>query len=192
MMRALFDVVRGEGVASAFRRAQERITEAALRIGERFTSSREAAIVNVAAGSIAARSGGVAIQLIARLRAERALRDVVLLHANSVRALAHARAIHLEGTAGAPLADVVRLCESGVPVVVSVHDFSLFSASPHLFEPWLAPEPAQRAHRELARRLLESATAVIFPSRFLRDRHRELFGLALATGSEAQSHTQAA
>jgi len=49
-------------------------------------------------------------------------------------AITGARTIHLEGTAGVPLGSVLRLGETGVQVVLSVSDFSLFCARPHLLE----------------------------------------------------------
>ncbi len=228
MIRTVLDVVRGEGVASAMRRASERIGEAArfdaLRAASVFAGPAQAAIVNVSAGSVAPRTGGVAVQLRARLRAERDLRTVALLHPGGLElsapfphlrriaqrgfeagvrealAVTGAKAIHLEGTSGVPLDAVLRLRDDGIAVVITVHDFSLFCARPHLLE-----EPAQRfcdysrdldrchrclqqtwpdvsaqaqqERRESARRILEAATGVIFPSHFLLDRHRELFSL---------------
>jgi glycosyltransferase involved in cell wall biosynthesis len=234
MIRTVVDVVRGEGLASALRRAGERMREgahdAALRAAGVFAGAADAAIVNVSATSVAPRTGGVAVQLVARLRAERALRSVALLHPGGLalsRPFAHvrhlapalgfeaavrealavtgAKAIHLEGTNGVPLDAALRLLGDGIAVVVSVHDFSLFCARPHLLE-----EPAgrfchysrdfDRCHRclqqtwprvlkseqgerrESARRLLATATGLIFPSHFLLDRHRELFSLPQLQG----------
>src|SRR5437899_2127432 len=108
-------------MASALRRAEERVAEGIEDLTNR--SSPDAAILNVAPGGTGARTGGVAVQLRARLREERALRAVAV--SKSLPA-GDARAIHLEGTSGAPLADVLGLIDGGVPVVVSVHDFSLF------------------------------------------------------------------
>jgi hypothetical protein len=184
MTRTIVDVIRGEGFASAVRRARERLTPA-----DRFDAV-DASIVNVAA-SISPRSGGVAVQLLARLRAERALRKVRL----ATTLPSDANAIHIEGMSGVPFADVLRLIESGVRVVISVHDFSLFCSRPHLLEePFghfchysqdldrcarclgaIREEQAER--RDLARRILTLATGVIFPSHFLRAKHRVLFSL---------------
>jgi glycosyltransferase involved in cell wall biosynthesis len=92
-----------------------------------------------------------------------------------------------------------------VRVVASVHDFSLFCARPHLLELPAGlfcgysfdPERCARCLR-LARattgddnadlradgaRLLAAAAGVIFPSRFLLARHRELFSLPDLTGA---------
>jgi glycosyltransferase involved in cell wall biosynthesis len=215
-MSAIARVIRGEGIASAARRAEERVADAVrdarLRANAAFTRSEGAAILNVSAWPIATRFGGVQVQLQARLRAERAMRGVALMHpgglllsrprwhTRAIRDVRHAleltgaKAIHLENTDGAPLELLMKL---GVPLVVSVHDFSLFCARPHLIE-----EPIgrfcdyshdlercarclqrtahdQADHRARGRALLESATSVIFPSRFLLERHRELFSLPL-------------
>jgi O-antigen biosynthesis protein len=220
-------VITSEGIASAFRRANERAGEAvrnvALRSRGLFVRSSEAAIVNVSVAGVSARLGGVAIQLVARLRAESALRNVALLHPGALELsapLAHtrrisrsdlvaavrdamsitgAKAVHIEGTSGGPLADVMQLIESGIPVVISVHDFSLFCARPHLLEQpmehfcfysrdldrcerclrqtWDVRKDAQAERRGVARLLLMSAAGVIFPSQFMLDRHRELFAI---------------
>jgi glycosyltransferase involved in cell wall biosynthesis len=161
MIRTIADVIRGEGVASALRRTRERIGEA---LQGTFTSDATAAIVNVSATPVVPRLGGVPIQLLERLRAERTLRNVVLLEAGvetfaeRVRA-SGAKAIHLEGTSEVPLPDLLRLIDDGVRVVVSLHDFSL-------------------AHdRERGRRLLRDAAAVVFPSRFLAEEYRRMFEL---------------
>lgn len=110
-----------------------------------------------------------------------------------------ASVIHIEGTAGLPIGSILQIAKSGIGVVLGVHDFSLFCARPHLIE-----EPigvfcdycveADRCHRCLratsnagsndqaqrratARQLLAAARAVVFPSTFLRDKHKELFAL---------------
>jgi len=94
---------------------------------------------------------------------------------------------------------VLRLIESGVRVIVTSHDFSLFCARPHLIEEpigqfcfysedferchrclrqtWDVPADAQRERRTLAREILTRAAALIFPSQFLLDQHRRLFSL---------------
>ncbi|MEO8036236.1 MAG: glycosyltransferase [Acidobacteriota bacterium] len=120
-------------------------------------------------------------------------------------AMTAARTVHLEGTDGVPIGSVLRLAESGARVVISVHDFSLFCARPHLLEQpmerfcfyshdlerclrclsqsWETPRDAQSERRDLARRLLTSAAGVIFPSRVLFDRHRDLFSLPEMKGA---------
>jgi glycosyltransferase involved in cell wall biosynthesis len=114
-------------------------------------------------------------------------------------ALTGARTIHLEGTDGVPLGSLLRLVESGIGAVLSIHDFSLFCARPHLLElpaqhfcfysqdlsrcrrclaeTWAMPDDAQAERRALGRRLLTSAAGLLFPSRFLLEEHRRLFSL---------------
>ncbi|HET8796763.1 MAG TPA: glycosyltransferase, partial [Thermoanaerobaculia bacterium] len=194
------------------RRAGERIEEslrdAALRVRGLTAPPPRAAILNVSAASVAPRTGGVAVQLLARLACERESRDVALLHPGGLRvlspaphrrriaargfeesvreamAICGARAMHLEGTFGAPLDALLRLIQSGVAVIVSVHDFSLASETAHLDA---APSP--RPH---ARELLASASGLIFPSQFLLERHRELFDLPLADAEVIEPATPAA
>lgn len=155
---AIANIVRGEGFASALRRARERVDEA---LHGTFASDADAAIVNVSATPVVPRLGGVPIQLLNRLREERKLRSVVLLEAGAatfeerVRA-SGARAIHVEGTYDVPIEALLRLIDDGVRVVVSVHDFSLME------------------DRDGARALLPRADAVVFPSRFLADEYRQL------------------
>jgi Glycosyl transferases group 1 len=237
MIHPISSVIRGEGWASAGRRTGERIEEvfryAVLRTRGRFArAATEVPIVNVSVSEVVPRQGGVPVQLLARLRAERALRSIALLdprglelsrprpHLSRVRglrstldirdplfetavrdalAITGAGAIHLEGTSGVPSESVLRLAESGVKVVLSVSDFSLFCARPHLLEEpvsrfcdysedldrchrclrqtWDLPRDAQGERRSAARELLLAAKAVIFPSQFLVDRHRDLFAL---------------
>ncbi|MGN6186655.1 MAG: glycosyltransferase [Thermoanaerobaculia bacterium] len=203
-------VIRAEGFASAMRRTRERVDEAlhdrAMRM--RRAPYERADVLNVLPWPIAPRFGGVQVQLRARLQHERTLRNVALLHPNGLDLSDHRRAItdldealritgakliHLENTADAPLA---ALMNRDLPLIVSIHDFSLFCANPHLLE-----EPRQRfcdysrdaarcaacmpsqdvsARRALSRELLQRAKAVIFPSRFLLEKHRELFDLPLS------------
>ena len=178
MITTIIDVVRGEGVPSSLRRTTERIAEAtehaSLRMRGWFAKSSGASILNFSASSVAPRTGGVAIQLAARLRAERALRSVALLHPGRLElssplhharrvvgirealAITGAKAIHVEGTAGAPLVELLRLAQSGVAIVVTVHDLTAWD------EPAAGP-------------LFESAARVIFPSPFLLNRYRQRF-----------------
>lgn len=228
-------VVRGEGLASAVRRANERtgesLRDAAHLVRGAFVSAGATPgtpILNVSATPVSARLGGVPIQLAARLRAERALRRVALLqpgrlelsapvrHARRVTgdfaaalrnalAVTGARTVHLEGLHGVPLAEVLALVDSGVRVVASVHDFSLFCARPHLLEvpaetfcgysrdaercsrclrhAGETPARENTELRALGARLLAAATGVIFPSRFLLEQHRELFSLPRLAGA---------
>jgi len=141
MIATIGRVVRGEGIASAMRRAAERIDEALHPLASR---ARDAAIVNVAAGGLGARTGGIAVQLAARLREERMLRPI------DVRTTLpdDAHAVHVEGTSGVRIDDLRRLIGRGVKVVISLHDLTL---------------------RE--RDILGAATGVIVASRFLREHY---------------------
>jgi glycosyltransferase involved in cell wall biosynthesis len=222
MIRTIASVIRGEGLPSALRRSNERIGDAlidlALRSRGAFESPRDIAILNVAASGVSSRLGGVQTQLAARLHDERALREVALLSPGVLErsgrrqvaadpesgireaiAITGARTVHFEGMDGVPLAAALRLIESGIRVIISVHDFSLFCARPHLLEEpmkqfcfysqdfdrchrclrqtWDVDSNAQRDRRTLAQQLLSSATALIFPSQFLLDQHRRLFAL---------------
>jgi glycosyltransferase involved in cell wall biosynthesis len=233
MIPTIARVTRSEGIASAIRRAQERIGET-LRI--RMMLARGAAsdaqqlpLLNISAAGPFARLGGLPAQMKARLDEERDLRGVAWLYpgmlelqSSALRAphfisgdalfdagfersveyalkVTGASAIHVEGTAGLPIGSILRMAKSGVGVILGIHDFSLFCARPHLIE-----EPmgvfcgyvvdVDRCHRCLqqtsnagvgdqaerratARQLLASACATVFPSTFLRDKHRELFSL---------------
>ncbi|HEX3108064.1 MAG TPA: hypothetical protein VHU41_03140, partial [Thermoanaerobaculia bacterium] len=80
-------VIRDEGVASALRRTSERIREAIEDV--RLFSARNAPIINVAPGGTGSRTGGVAVQLRARLRVEWEFRPVRLTDA-----VVSAKAIH--------------------------------------------------------------------------------------------------
>jgi len=109
-----------------------------------------------------------------------------------------ARVLHPEGVAGLPVESLLRLQAQGLRLVLSVHDFALFCARPHLVErptdrfcdycrdlercarclaaDWRVPAGFQARRRAIARDLLVAAEAVVYPSAFLRDRHAELFG----------------
>jgi glycosyltransferase involved in cell wall biosynthesis len=238
MIRTIADVLRGEGLPSAVRRASERLTEfvasSALRAGALLVSAPgNSPILNVASGLVVTRHGGVQTQLSSRLKEERKLRPVALLqpglldlsvphhHTHSFQrfspaktfdspefeaavqnalSITGARAIQLEGLDGVPLGSVLRLMEKGIAVILSVHDFSLFSARPNLLEEpsqrfchysldhqrcrrcigetWDVPGDHQSERRRLGHALLETATRVIFPSHFLFEKHRELFSLS--------------
>lgn len=160
MIRAVRSVIRGEGIASAVRRTQERIGEAAhaaaLRARGAFAGNVEASILNVAASGTSLRLGGQQAQLMARLDAERAFRTVALVspgilelskprHTRHVSphietamreaiAITGARTIHFEGMYGVPFDAALRLIDEGFDVIVSVHDFSFFCMRPHLIE----------------------------------------------------------
>jgi glycosyltransferase involved in cell wall biosynthesis len=222
MIRPIASVIRGEGLSSALRRTNERIGDglhaAASRLRGAFAGVSESTILNVVASGTSVRLGGVQAQLAARLRVERDLRNVALLSPGLLEqtgsrriaidleagirealALTGAHAVHFEGMQDVPLPASLRLIESGIRVIVSIHDFSLFCARPHLVEEptqrfcfysqdfdrcdrclrqtWDVPPDAQHVRRTQARQLLASATGVIFPSQFLLDQHRRLFSL---------------
>lgn len=139
MVGTVARVIASEGLHSAFTRALERASEAFTR------NARDAQIVNVAPGGTGARTGGIAVQLAARLREERKLRDVRVVH----RLREMPRAIHLEGTVGIDADAIRRWIDDGARVVISLHDTAFRND----------------------RHVLDAATAVIFPSHFLRGQY---------------------
>jgi glycosyltransferase involved in cell wall biosynthesis len=177
LIRTSASVVRGEGLGSAYRRAVERIGES-MRLQARitrgfFARSGRAPLLNILATSPSPRLGGLQIQLLSRLREERAFRDVALLHPGVLEvgtrawrspraplgrviadALARtgARGIVIEGTHGLDIEELLPFDN----VVLAVHDLSLMTESS-------------------AQKLLQHARAVIFPSAFLRDAYRAHF-----------------
>lgn len=222
MMKTIASVIRAEGLPSALRRTNERIGDAlrgaAARVRGVRAGTSDAAILNVVASGKALRLGGVQTQLATRLRAERGLRNVALLSPGLLEVtgsrrvaidlesgireaigLTGARAVHFEGMHDVSLPAVLGLAESGIRVIVSLHDFSLFCARPHLIEEpigrfcnyshdferchrclrqtWDVSPEAQHQRRTLGRQILEAATGLIFPSRFLLDQNRQLFSL---------------
>jgi glycosyltransferase involved in cell wall biosynthesis len=181
MIRTITSVIRGEGFTSAIRRGTERIGESwqlQLRIARGlFAQPPRTPLLNVIATSQSPRLGGMQIQLQSRLREERKLREVALLHPGVLesssrawrsselraplgRAIADAlartgaRAIVLEGTNGVPIEQLLQFDN----VILSLHDLSLMN------------DPS-------AQPLLRHARALIFPSAFLRDLHRQHFDL---------------
>lgn len=181
LLRTSARVARGEGLGSVVRRGSERIEEAIslqARIARGlFAPIGRAPLLNVLATPPTSRLGGVQIQLKARLREERRLREVAFLHPGVLevssgawrsstfggsldraiaQALAHtgARAIVIEGTFGVAVEHLLQFDN----VILAIHDLSLMG------DPY-------------AQQLLRHARAVIFPSSFLRDRHREDFEL---------------
>jgi len=114
-----------------------------------------------------------------------------------------ATTVQVEGLAGMPLASLLRLRQAaGLRLVLAIHDFAAFCPRPHLLESPAPPAPPRFCHysrdslrcerclgrdfaglppgyqeerRELARQLLASADAVIYPSTFLSKAHDELF-----------------
>jgi Glycosyl transferases group 1 len=226
MIGTIASVIRGEGLASAVRRARERTSEAlrgaSLRARGAFASGADAAILNVAASGVSLRLGGVQTQLMARLSAEESFRSVALLHPGVLdlsaprrhaRRIGHdletgirealsitgAQTVHFEGTSGVGLPGVLRLIESGIRVILTIHDFSLFCVRPHLLEEpmkrfcfysqdfdrcyrclrqsWQVSREEQHVRRTTGREILAAAAGVIFPSQFLLEQYRQLFAL---------------
>jgi len=113
-----------------------------------------------------------------------------------------ATVLQVEGLAGMPFASLLRLRQAGLRLVLVVHDFAAFCPRPHLLESPEPPAPPRFCHysrdaercarclgrdfaglppgyqerrRELARQLLASADAVVYPSPFLARTCDELF-----------------
>jgi glycosyl transferase family 1 len=111
--------------------------------------------------------------------------------------------LQVEGLAGMPLGSLLRLREGGLRLALAIHDFAAFCPRPHLLESLAPPAPPRFCHysrdaarcarclgrdaaglapgfqerrRELARQLLASAVAIVYPSSFLARTHDELFG----------------
>lgn len=85
-----------------------------------------------------------------------------------------ARAVHVEGIAGLPLASLLRLGQGGLTLLLTLHDFAALHPAPHRVASPLA-EGFQEGRREIAAGLLAAARAVVFPSEFLRRAHLGLF-----------------
>jgi glycosyltransferase involved in cell wall biosynthesis len=182
-------VITAEGLPSAIRRARGRIAEAirerALLLRGRFTETPpHFPILNVLATPATPRLGGIQVQLLARLRAERRMRPVALFtpgmltlshprpHARRVAnlreaiAISGARVMHIEGAYGIDTADVLRLIDEGLDVILSLHDFALIADDPHRLD---RNHSERRTH---GMQLLRRARAVVYPSRFLEFAHR--------------------
>jgi glycosyltransferase involved in cell wall biosynthesis len=140
--------------------------------------------------------GGVPSQLRTRLEAEARGRSIALLYPlgstwrlevrsgaerwfleipeafeEAVRRAAErvgARAVHVDGLAGLPLASLLRLHQEGLALLLSLHDFAALSPNPHEWP--LGPHEERQA---LAAELLAAAAAVVVPSDFLRRFHGE-------------------
>jgi glycosyltransferase involved in cell wall biosynthesis len=209
MIGMIATVLRGEGIASAMRRAAERIAEAAsytaLRASAAFTAAAHVPIVNVSAAGVSPRLGGVQLQLAARLQAERALRTVALLSSGALDLSTprrHVRRIAAFRPTTDPLSPLFEQAvrealaitgartihlegTSGVPVgsVLRLRESGVeVIVSAHDFSlVSLDPhEPEIDAGRlALARELLAACKGVIFPSQFLLDRYRRLSSLPL-------------
>jgi glycosyltransferase involved in cell wall biosynthesis len=120
--------------------------------------------------------------------------------------------LQVEGLAGMPLGSLLALREAGLRLALAIHDFAAFCPRPHLLESLPPPAPPRFCHysrdaarcarclgrdaaglapgfqegrRELARQLLASAAAAVYPSSFLARTHGELFGGAGGAGGTA-------
>jgi glycosyltransferase involved in cell wall biosynthesis len=188
-------VIAAEGLASAMRRARGRVAEAVeqsllLARGRFIRELPHFQILNVLATPASARLGGVQVHLLARLRAERAMRPVALLtpgllvlsqprlHArrvphrfiDAVREAAKitgARVLHFEGAYGIPIDSVLQLIDEGFDVILSLHDFALLTNDPHHRD----ASDATSERRMLGLQLLQRARAVVYPSRYLEREH---------------------
>ena len=107
-----------------------------------------------------------------------------------------ATAVHVEGMAGVPPASLLRVGRRGLRVILSLHDFALFCPRPDLLEQpvlkfcgycedlrrcraclrhhWDVAPDFQRGYRETGAELLRSASAVIYPSNYLRSKFLDL------------------
>jgi glycosyltransferase involved in cell wall biosynthesis len=103
----------------------------------------------------------------------------------------------VEGLAGVPLATLLELAETDLPIILSLHDFAAFCPRPNLLETphdvfcgysrdrgrcarclyatWPVEEGFQEERRRVAARLLKAARALVFPSSFLRRTYNRLF-----------------
>lgn len=105
--------------------------------------------------------------------------------------------VHIENLHGLPLELIADLEDQGFHTVLSIHDFTLFCRRPHLIESVTnrfceysrdldrcraclgdsgeGPPDSQTEYRRSAAQALGRTSAVVYPSRFLRRVHRELF-----------------
>jgi glycosyltransferase involved in cell wall biosynthesis len=115
----------------------------------------------------------------------------------SAAAATGARAVHVEGLAGLPLQSLRRLRGPDLRLLLSLHDFAAFCPRPHLLEhpilrfcdycrdlercgrclarSWPVDGAWQGERREISNALLSEADALVFPSEFLLQAHRDLF-----------------
>jgi glycosyltransferase involved in cell wall biosynthesis len=122
----------------------------------------------------------------------------------AIAEFAGAGGLHCEGVTGLPFASLSALARKGMRVVLSLHDFGLFCARPHLLEepagrfceysrdgercarclgsPGPPQHGLQERRRAAAAELLAHTAAVVCPSQFLCDAHRGLFGIAMPPG----------
>ncbi|HWN43753.1 MAG TPA: glycosyltransferase [Thermoanaerobaculia bacterium] len=108
-----------------------------------------------------------------------------------------ARAVHVEGLADLPPGSLLRLRREGLDVSIALHDFAAYCPRPHLLEhpqlrfcwysrdlarcghclrqDWPVENAFQAERRAVSAELLASASALVFPSEFLRQTYAELF-----------------
>lgn len=109
------------------------------------------------------------------------------------------RLLHVEGAAGLPPQTLLELARER-PLLLALHDFALFCPRPNLYDEQLgrscgacadaatcrgrleacghAAAPLAAGWRDTGGELLRAAAAIVYPSAFLRDAHRALFGQA--------------
>lgn len=167
-MNTLLRVLRDEGWQSAARRTRERLGESAQRLWQNVRGcighGERAPVLNVCGMPVLPRLGGLPIQLATRLAAEARQRTVALYEPGRLRvggqarpcgslAVACARTgaaiVHIEGTSGMDLAEVLAL-PIATRLLLSLHDLALLDA------------PAA-----LRTALFARCTAVLYPSDFL-------------------------
>lgn len=105
--------------------------------------------------------------------------------------------VHVESLHGLPLGLILELEARGLQTVLSMHDFVLFCRRPHLIDTSTGgfcfysrdearcarclqsaesgPQLSQEDYRRLGGNTIRTAGALVFPSEFLRLRHRDLF-----------------
>lgn len=108
-----------------------------------------------------------------------------------------AGSIYVDGLAGLPPASLLRLQRAGLELILSLHDFAVFCPRPHLLErprlqfcwysrdfgrcgrclrqDWPVDDRFQEERREIGAELLAGASALVFPSEFLRRAYQDLF-----------------
>lgn len=126
-----------------------------------------------------------------------ALEDAAFEEAvRSAAGLLAAGVVHVEGLAGLPPGSLLRLRRGGLDLRLALHDFAAFCPRPHLLErprlgfcwysrdlercgrclrqDWPVGDAYQAERRAISAELLASASALVFPSEFLRRTYTEL------------------
>ena len=115
----------------------------------------------------------------------------------SAARLVAARVVHIENLHGLPFELIGNLEDGGLRTVVTIHDFTFFCRRPHLIDATTGtfcdystdpdqcraclrngkqpPPHSLTEYRRSATHALRRASALIFPSEFLRSTHRDLF-----------------